>query len=188
MLDHEGQPHLMDFGLARIEGATGERLTQAGAIVGTPAYMAPEQADGGGAEADAASDQYSLGATLYELLTGRTPFVGVAGGRDLQPDPPGSGAAPRLRSEIPADLETICLKAMAREPAGRYASCQELADDLRRWLRDEPIRARRPGRTEVARRWVRRHWSAAGLAASLAACFLALAPGWRRVPTISPGW
>ncbi len=166
MLDKEGQPHLMDFGLARIEGATGEKLTQAGAILGTPAYMAPEQAAGGGAEADAASDQYSLGATLYELLTGRTPFSGkpevVIYNLAHSDVPPPRSIKPR----IPRDLETICLKAMARVSTGRYASCQVLADDLGRWLRGEPIHARRPGKLESVRRWARRHRVAAGFATS----------------------
>ena len=113
MLDKEGQPHLMDFGLARIEGMAGEKLTQVGAVVGTPAYMAPEQAVEGGADAGAASDQYSLGVTLYELLTGRTPFSGppeivIYNLTRGDPPPPRS-----LRSAIPRDVETICLKAMA---------------------------------------------------------------------------
>jgi serine/threonine protein kinase len=166
MLDQAGQPHLMDFGLARIEGVAGERLTQVGAIVGTPAYLAPEQAAEGGGEANAGSDQYSLGVTLYELLTGKTPFSGPPEvviykltHREIPP--------PRaLRRAIPRDLETICLKAMAKAPAQRYTSCQELADDLRRWLRDEPIRARHPGgwgssgATGSLRAW-RRAWSSA---------------------------
>ena len=143
MLDKEGQPHLMDFGLARIEGMTGEKLTQVGAVVGTPAYMAPEQAVEGGADAGAASDQYSLGVTLYELLTGRTPFSGppeivIYNLTRGDPPPPRS-----LRSAIPRDVETICLKAMALAPGERYATCQEFADDLHRWVGGEPIRASR---------------------------------------------
>jgi serine/threonine protein kinase/WD40 repeat protein len=174
MLDKEGQPHLMDFGLARIEGATGERLTRVGAIVGTPAYLAPEQAAEGGAEADAISDQYSVGVTLYELLTCKTPFSGppevvIYSLMHREIPPPRS-----LRREIPRDLETICLTATARVPAERYADCRELAEDLRRWLRGEPILARRPGNIRTIRRLLGSHRLAACLAASVLAGLVAL--------------
>jgi WD40 repeat protein len=177
MLDREGRPHLMDFGLARIEGASGEKLTQDGAILGTPAYMAPEQATPTGTETTAASDQYSLGATLYELLTGQTPFSGppaIVIFNLAHRDPP----APRsVRPEVPAALETICLKAMARDPGRRYRTCTELADDLRRWLQEEPIRARRARFPGHARRWIRTHRTAAGLATCGLVGLLAFA-GW----------
>ena len=117
MLDKEGQPHLMDFGLARFEGAAGEKLTQDGTILGTPAYMAPEQAAASGTRDHRASDQYSLGVTLYELLTGKTPFSGppeIVIFNLAHRDPP----APRtLKPEVPPELETICLKAMAKVPS-----------------------------------------------------------------------
>jgi predicted Zn finger-like uncharacterized protein len=181
MLDKDGQPHLMDFGLARIEGATGEKLTQVGAIVGTPAYLAPEQAAEGGAEANAASDQYSLGVTLYELLIGRTPFSGppevvIYNLAHREIPPPRS-----FRREIPRDLETICLKAMARAPGDRYTDCEDLAGDLRRWLGGEPIRARRAGKLAM----LRRHRVVAGLAASVVIGLLMLG-GWMAMNRLRP--
>jgi serine/threonine protein kinase len=175
MLDREGRPHLMDFGLARLEGASGEKLTQDGAILGTPAYMAPEQATAGGAETTAASDQYSLGATLYELLTGQTPFSGppeIVIFNLAHRDPP---APCSLRLEVPPALETICLKAMAKVPSRRYRTCAELADDLRRWLQDEPIRVRRAGLPSHVRGWIRSNRPAAGLATCLVVGLLAAA-------------
>ncbi len=139
MLDEDGVPLLMDFGLAaRPEGD--EKLTQEGTMMGTPAYMAPEQAAG---KAEAASDQYSLGCTLYELLTGQTPFSGPPEiqlflHQTQEPPPP-----QKVNPAVSRDLETICLKCLEKEAAKRYADCQALADDLRRWLEGEPIAARR---------------------------------------------
>jgi predicted Zn finger-like uncharacterized protein len=177
MLDRNGQPHLMDFGLARFEGASGEKLTQDGTILGTPAYMAPEQAAASGTETTAASDRYSLGATLYELLTGKTPFSGppeIVIFNLVHRDPPASRS---LKPEIPPDLETICLKAMAKLPSHRYRSCQEVTEDLRRWLQEEPIRARRAATPAKLGRWLRGHRVAAGLAAFVLAGRFTLA-GW----------
>ena len=152
MLDAEGRAHLMDFGLARFD-LSEEKLTKDGAVMGTPAYMPPEQARGDTAAIGPHSDQYSLGATLYELLTGHTPFSGpseIVLFNVLRQEPP----APRKeRPEVPLDLETICLKALAKEPEARYRHCQDLAEDLRFWLDDEPIRARRLGTAERLARW-----------------------------------
>src|SRR5262249_26196996 len=127
------------------------------------AYMAPEQVTTQRAEASPASDQYSLGVLLYELLCGRTPFEGPAevvlfNVLHVEPPPPRG-----VNAKVPRDLETICLKAMAKRPADRYATCQELADDLRRWLEGEPIRARRLAPLERAGRWCRRNPLVAGL-------------------------
>jgi serine/threonine protein kinase len=166
MLDDKGQAHLMDFGLARF-ALSEEKLTRDGAILGTPAYMAPEQAQDG-STASAASDQYSLGATLYELLCGRTPFDGppqiLLFNAIHHPAPP----LRSLRPAIPRDLETICLKSLAKTPSERYADCQELTDDLGRWLDGEPIQARPLGLVERFIRWCRRNpalATASGLAA-----------------------
>ena len=174
MIDRQGQPLLMDFGLARLETSE-EKLTQDGSLMGTPAYMAPEQADRSLGEVGPASDQYSLGVVLYELLTGQTPFAGpptVLLFNVINQQPP----APRsVDRQIPRDLETICLKAMAKRPQNRFADCGALADDLRRWLADEPIRARRMGSVERFRRWCRRNPVVAVLSASTVALLLLVA-------------
>jgi hypothetical protein len=162
MLDESGRAHVMDFGLAKRE--VGEiTVTSDGRVMGTPAYMSPELARGDAHRAGPATDVYSLGVVLYELLTGERPFQ--AGRRLLllqvledDPRPPR-----RLRSEIPRDLETICQKAMSKTSARRYASARELADDLRRWTRGEPILARPVGRFGRLQRWCRRNKLAAAL-------------------------
>jgi tetratricopeptide (TPR) repeat protein len=164
-----GKAKLGDFGLARAEAHT-QTLTQAGAIMGTPVYMSPEQARA--APTDPRTDVYSLGVTLYEVLTGEVPFRGTAlmVVRQIlteEPRPPR-----RLNDHIPRDLETICLKAMAKEPARRYANAGELADDLRRWQRGETIRARPAGPVYRAWRWCRRRPLVAGLAAALLLTFV----------------
>jgi serine/threonine protein kinase len=152
MLDDKGQAHLMDFELARFEGSGGEKLTKEGAIVGTPAYMAPEQAAARASEADAASDQYSVGATLFELLTGQTPFCGTPEIVIFHLLHTAAPAPSELKPTIPRELDTICRRTLAKLPADRYSSCRELADDLRRWLRDEPFPAAVPVAPETPRR------------------------------------
>ena len=151
------QPKITDFGLAkRLEGDSSQ--TRTGEIVGTPNYMAPEQAAGRNPELGPAVDIYALGAILYEALTGRPPYQGVSPtdtvlqvlGRD--PLPPSY-----LQHELPPDLETICLKCLRREPHQRYASAAAVAEDLRRFLAGEPILARPVGRLERAWRWVKRN-------------------------------
>jgi eukaryotic-like serine/threonine-protein kinase len=168
LFDAAGKPHLLDFGLAKREA--GEiTMTEDGQILGTPAYMSPEQARGEAHIVGGRSDVYSLGAVLYRLLTGEIPFRGNA--RMLlhqvlhdEPRPPRS-----LNDRVPRDLETVCLKAMAKEPHRRYATAGVLADDLRRWLSGEPIVARPVGSLERTFRWCRRKPALAissGLAAS----------------------
>jgi tetratricopeptide (TPR) repeat protein/tRNA A-37 threonylcarbamoyl transferase component Bud32 len=176
-----GRVKLTDFGLARsTELSSG--VTQEGMVVGTPAYMSPEQARG--AAADPRSDVYSLGATLYEMLTGAPPFHGAPHLvlRQVLTEEPRRPR--RLNDAIPRDLETICLKALAKEPERRYRTAGELADDLRRFLRGEPVRARPAGRVERLRRWCRRKPLVAGLAAALlltaVAGIVAVVWQWRR--------
>ena len=156
MIDAGGKPWITDFGLARIEAAPS--LTMTGDVLGTLRYMSPEQAKALRAVVDHRTDIYSLGVTLYELLTLRPAFAGTTRQELLrqitldEPRPPR-----RLNKSIPADLETILLKAMAKEPAERYATAQHLADDLRRFLGNEPIHARRPSILQRAAKWARRH-------------------------------
>ena len=162
LFDAEGNPHLMDFGLAKRDA--GEvTVTQDGQVLGTPAYMSPEQARGEGHHVDGRTDIYSLGVLLYRLFAGQLPFTGNT--RMLlhqvlhdEPRPPR-----KLNDRIARDLETICLKAMAKEPERRYGTASELADDLRRYQRGEVIRARPTGPLERIWRWCRRNQNVAAL-------------------------
>jgi len=163
LIDPQGEPRLTDFGLARIreeqgQGETAAGMTRSGTVMGTPHYMAPEQAAGRGRHADARTDVYSLGCVLYELITGRPPF----GGRgvlevlrkQMNSDPP----PPRSRgARVSADVETICLKCLEKDPARRYRSAEALADDIRRFLEGEPISARPASFIYIVRRRLARN-------------------------------
>ncbi len=167
LIDSERRPYLTDFGLA-IHGNADSTLTREGDLLGTPAYMSPEQARGSHDKVDIRTDIYSLGVTLYEGLTGKTPFLGTPSqilAKILHEEP----ANPRsIRAEIPMELETICLKAMAKEPADRYPTAIAFAEDLRRFVRQEPITARRPGMVALFGRWCRRELKSVPLIAGIA--------------------
>jgi len=187
LLTAEGIPKITDFGLAKSLAGSGSGPgpgsagcvgdpTRSGAILGTPNYMAPEQADG--RDVGPSADLYGLGSILYELLTGRPPFRSGSTLETLdllrtrEPEPPG-----RLRPRLPRDLDTICLKCLEKEPARRYASADDLADDLRAFLGGEPIRARPASRRDRAWRYARGRPAEAALAGAGGMATLGLAVG-----------
>src|SRR6185436_7775932 len=176
LLDAKGEPHLTDFGLARLVESESS-VTHTLDVLGTPSYMAPEQAVGNNAAITSATDVYGLGAVLYQLLTGQPPFAGgttyetIKLLEDTEPRPPRL-----LNPKVDRDLSTICLKCLEKDPKRRYSSALALAEDLDHWLKHEPIQARRIGIVARSRKWVRRNPSSALLAASLVA--LAAAAGW----------
>jgi hypothetical protein len=175
LLAADGTPKISDFGLARrLDGAAA--LTWSGTAVGTPSYMAPEQATGKPDAVGPAADIYSLGAILYEMLTGRPPFRAESAAATVEQVLTRDPVAPsRLNPTVPRDLETVCLKCLQKDPDKRYAAAAELAADLRRFQNHEPIQARPIGRLEKALRWARRRPAAAGLLAAVA--MLALMAG-----------
>jgi len=174
LLDHNGEPHLTDFGLARlVEGES--TITGTLEVLGTPSYMAPEQAVGNNAQLTTATDVYGLGAVLYQLLTGQPPFAGgttyetIRLLRDTEP------RSPRLLNpKVDRDLSAICLKCLEKDPKRRYSSAVALAEDLEHWLKHEPIRAKRTGFFTHSRKWVRRNPAIAVLVTLLFALAIGL--------------
>jgi WD40 repeat protein len=174
LLTAEGQPKICDFGVAKFLTGAGAR-TLSGTVLGTAEYMAPEQALGK-AQVGPAADIYALGAILYTALTGRPPFQGTSVWHTLEQVLRQEPLLPhRLQPSVPRDLETICLKCLAKEPGRRYASAQALADDLRRFLADQPILARRPSLGERFARWVRHNKAVTAAVAVVAGTLVAAA-------------
>jgi serine/threonine protein kinase/tetratricopeptide (TPR) repeat protein len=169
LLDKKGEPHLTDFGLARLV-ETESTVTRTLEVLGTPSYMAPEQAVGNNDAVSCATDVYGIGAVLYQLLTGHPPFAGGTTYETIKLLLDTEPRQPRLLNpKIDRDLSTICLKCLEKDPERRYSSSLALAEDLERWLKHEPIRARRTGVFTHARKWVRRNLSVAAMAAMLLA-------------------
>ncbi|PYK41181.1 MAG: hypothetical protein DME60_04765 [Verrucomicrobia bacterium] len=176
LLDQKGEPHLTDFGLARLV-ETESTVTRTMEVLGTPSYMAPEQAVGNNTAVSSLTDVYGLGAVLYQLLTGHPPFAGGTTYETIKLLLDTEPRQPRLLNpKIDRDLNTICLKCLEKDPKRRYSSALALAEDLERWLKHEPISARRTGLVTRSRKWVQRNPTSALLAASLVA--LAAAAGW----------
>src|SRR5438105_2719249 len=167
LLDAKGEPHLTDFGVARLV-ETESTVTRTMEVLGTPSYMAPEQAVGNNARVTSATDVYGLGAVLYQLLTGHPPFAGGTTFETVRLVLDTEPRQPRLLNpKVDRELATICLKCLDKDPKRRYASALALAEDLERWLKHEPIQARRTGLLTRGRKWVRRNPSIAVMAAML---------------------
>jgi len=176
LVDTTGEPLLTDFGLARLVEAE-STVTRTLDVLGTPSYMAPEQAAGEHAKLSNATDVYGLGAVLYQLLTGQPPFTGATTYETIRLLRDTEARQPRLLNpKVDRDLSTICLKCLEKDPKRRYPSALQLAEDLERWLKHEPIHARRTGLFTRAIKWGRRNPSSTPLAASLVA--LVVAAGW----------
>src|SRR5437762_8759122 len=176
LLDAKGEPHLTDFGLARLVESESS-VTHTLEVLGTPSYMAPEQAVGNNTAISSVTDVYGLGAVLYQLLTGQPPFAGGTTYETIRLLLNTEPRQPRfLNPKIDRDLSTICLNCLEKDPKRRYSSALALAEDLEHWLKHEPIQARHTGFFARGKKWVRRNPTSAMLAASLLA--LAAAAGW----------
>ena len=188
LMSRDGALKITDFGMARIGMASARGQTQSGQLLGTPSYMAPEQAKGEARQIGPATDVYGLGAILYELLTGRPPFQAstlleiLDQVRRQEPVPPC-----RLQPKLPRDLETICLRCLQKNPAERFASAKALAEDLSAYLGGEPIHSRPPGARERLARWARRRPAEAVLltAAAMAAIGLGVGILWSHALTVA---
>jgi len=169
LLDRQGEPHLTDFGLARLHEQE-STITHSSDVLGTPSYMSPEQAAGRTKELTAAADVYSLGAVFYQMLTGEPPFAGGTTYETIRLVLESEPRNLRVRNpKIDRELSTICLKCLEKDPKRRYSSALALAEDLEHWLKHEPIRARRPGLFGRGKKWVRRNPSIAIMTALLLA-------------------
>lgn len=179
LLTKGGEPKITDFGLAKQMDAPDEGHTKAGSIMGTPSYMPPEQAEGKAKDLTNLADIYSLGALLYEFITGRPPFKGRTLLETLQHVRTKEPVAPsQLQPSVPPDLQTVCLKALEKDPAKRYPSAEEMAEDLEAFLRGDPIKARPTSRFEKTVRWARRNKPQAALIGmGLAMFFLMISGG-----------
>src|SRR5437899_4434006 len=174
LLDAKGEPHLTDFGLARLVESE-STVTRTMEVLGTPSYMAPEQAIGNNARVGRATDVYGLGAVFYQLLTGHPPFAGGTTFETVRLVLDTEPRNPRLwNPKVDRDLATICLKCLEKDPQRRYSSALALAEDLERWLKHEPIRAKRSGFFTHGRKWVGRNPTIAVLVASLFALAVAV--------------
>src|SRR4029450_12546433 len=168
--------HLTDFGLARLVESESS-VTHTLDVLGTPSYMAPEQAVGNNAAVSSATDVYGLGAVLYHLFTGQPPFAGGTTYETIKLLLDTEPRQPRvLNRKIDRELSTICLKCLEKDPKRRYPSALALAEDLEHWLKHEPIQAKPSGFFTHSRKWVQRKPAIAALVASLAA--LAAVMGW----------
>jgi hypothetical protein len=182
LLDAEGRPHITDFGLAK-QLSTDSDLTRTGTIMGSPSYMPPEQALGKQGEVGPASDVYSLGAILYQLLTGKAPFLGATAVDTLRLVVEQEPVSPaKLTDQVPSDLETICLRCLEKHPGRRYATARALAEELDRFLRHEPILAKPASAARKVVSWCRqRPWVVSGLAVLLMLGLTGLAFGlWQK--------
>jgi serine/threonine protein kinase len=185
LLDKHGEPHLTDFGLARLV-ETESTVTRTKEVLGTPSYMAPEQAVGETKKLTSATDVYGLGAVLYQLLTGQAPFAGGTAYETVKLLLEREPRQPRLLNpKVDRDLSAICLKCLEKDPKRRYSSALALAEDLEHWLKHEPIRAKRSGFFTHSRKWVRRNPTLVGTAAvclllGAASIWLLRQPDWTR--------
>lgn len=185
LIDADGEPHVLDFGVARRIGADSS-LTMEGAVLGTPSFMAPEQAAGKTKELGAAADIYSLGAILYFLLTGRPPFVAASPLDTLVQVLEGEVIVPRvINPQVSGDLEQICLRCLEKSPDRRYAAAATLAEDLERFIRDEPVQAQPPGLWPLLLHWMRRQPALVSRLVGLGICVVVAQVTFRYHPTLS---
>ena len=186
LLDAKGEPHLTDFGLARLVESE-STVTRTLEVLGTPSYMAPEQAAGNNTKLTNATDVYGLGAVLYQLLTSHPPFAGGTTYETIKLLLETEPRLPRLwNAKIDRDISTICLKSLEKDPQRRYSSALALTEDLERWLKHEPIQARRTGVLARGKKWLQRNPTAAGIAVLSLALIAAVGVIVWKSGTISP--